>query len=46
MWYHKETRRPVAFEDIERMEAIPNWQELFEYPTLTANGNTTTRNKS
>ena len=31
MWYHKETRRPVAFEDIERMEAIPNWQELFEY---------------
>ena len=36
MWYHKKTLRPVAYEDIKRMEAIPNWQELFEdiYPQL------------
>ena len=35
MWFHKNTHRPVAQADIERMKSLPRWEEDFEWIDVT-----------
>ena len=35
MWFHKNTHRPVAEADIERMKSLPRWEEDFEWIDVT-----------
>jgi hypothetical protein len=35
MWFHKNTHRPVASENVEDMKSRPRWQEDFEWVDVT-----------